>query len=51
MLQATEYPPLGGIQYFKYAKTEALKSTFRYRVGACIVMGKTIIRGFNKNIS
>lgn len=44
----TDAPPPGGIQYFKIAKEQSKKSDFRYRVGACLVVGKSIFRGYNK---
>lgn len=34
---------------FKYARAEALKSTLRVKVGACLVVGKSILKGHNKN--
>lgn len=34
--------------YFRYAKAEAFKSTLRTKVGACLVMGKSILLGHNK---
>jgi deoxycytidylate deaminase len=41
-------PPFSGT-YFKYAREESFKSTFiGCRVGACLVIGKSIIKGHNK---
>jgi deoxycytidylate deaminase len=34
--------------YFRIARNESLKSEFKQRVGACIVIGKSVIRGHNK---
>jgi deoxycytidylate deaminase len=34
--------------YFKYAKQEAKKSDLHIKVGACLVIGKSIIKGHNK---
>lgn len=48
MLNSLMGNPRSGIHYFKYAREEALKSTFRCRVGACIVNGKSIVKGHNK---
>lgn len=33
---------------FRYAIEESRKSTFRTKVGACLVVGKSIIKGHNK---
>lgn len=41
-----DYPPRVG--YFKYAQQEAKKSSLRIKVGACLVTGKSIIKGHNK---
>lgn len=41
-------PPHSGINYFKYARQESYKSEFRCQVGACLVIGKSIIKGHNK---
>jgi len=35
--------------HLKYAKSASLKSTMRDRVGACLVVGKSILNGHNKN--
>jgi deoxycytidylate deaminase len=35
--------------YFRIAKREAVKSPLRYKVGACLVVGKSIFSGFNKD--
>ena len=34
---------------FSYAREEARKSKLKVKVGACLVVGKSIIRGHNKN--
>jgi Deoxycytidylate deaminase len=33
---------------FRYAREECKKSTLKVKVGACLVVGKSIIRGHNK---
>lgn len=35
--------------YFRHAREEALKSNLRTKVGACLVAGKSIFRGHNKD--
>jgi deoxycytidylate deaminase len=35
-------------KYFDKAKEASLKSTFKFKVGACLVIGKTIFTGWNK---
>lgn len=40
--------PHSGTNYFKYAREESLKSDFRCKVGACLVIGKSIVKGHNK---
>lgn len=49
ILGATDFfLPQGGTQYFKIAREQSMKSSFRCRVGACLVIGKSISKGFNK---
>lgn len=48
METASDISPHGGIQYFKIAREQSLMSDFRCRVGACIVSGKNIFKGYNK---
>lgn len=34
--------------YFRFAKRAALKSSLEVKVGACLVIGKSVLEGFNK---
>lgn len=43
-----DLPPGGGINYFRIAREQSLLSDFRCKVGACLVAGKSIFVGYNK---
>ena len=47
-LETMELPPHSGINYFRIAREQSLMSRFRCKVGACLVSGKSVFKGYNK---
>lgn len=43
-----ELPPRGGIQYFRLAKRQAIKSSYRIKIGAVLVDKRPVSTGYNK---